>query len=68
MRTAPSTGGVAKKRPTGVLSDVSNLNPEQRVDQAVLMDPNTDKSLEVVKLEETKYASICASVHANPVP
>ena len=26
---------------------------------------NTDKSLEVVKLEEAKYASICVSVYAN---
>ena len=26
---------------------------------------NTDKSLEVVKLEEAKYASICVSVYSN---
>ena len=44
------------------------MNPEQRVGQAVVMDPNTDKSLEVVKLEENKYASISAAVHANQAP
>jgi hypothetical protein len=58
-------GGVAKKGPASVLS---RLNPDQPHDKAVLIDPNTDQSLAVIKLEEAKYASICGFVLANKEP
>jgi len=64
-RKAPSTGGVVKKGPASVLSRVSNLYSEKQVVMPVMHVENTDKSLEVVKLEEAKYASICVSVYAN---
>jgi hypothetical protein len=51
-----------------VLSRVSNLNSEHSVSQSAPIDANADKYLEVIKLEETKYASICASVYANQAP
>jgi hypothetical protein len=44
------------------------LNPDQPHDKAVLIDPNTDQSLAVIKLEEAKYASICGFVLANKEP
>jgi hypothetical protein len=61
-RGAPSMGGVAKKGPASVLS---RLNPDSPHDKAVLIDPNTDQSLAVIKLEEAKYDSICVFVLAN---
>ena len=64
-RKAPSTGGVVKKGPASVLARISNLNSENQVVMPVMNAENTDKSLEVVKLEEAKYASICVSVYAN---
>ena len=64
-RKAPSTGGVVKKGPASVLARISHLNSEKQVVMPVMNAENTDKSLEVVKLEEAKYASICVSVYAN---
>ena len=64
-RKAPSTGGVVKKGPASVLARISNFNSEKQVVMPVMNAENTDKSLEVVKLEEVKYASICVSVYAN---
>jgi hypothetical protein len=61
-RGAPSMGGVAMKGPASVLS---RLNTDQHLGKAVLIGPDTDQSLAVIKLEEAKYASICGSVLAN---
>ena len=65
-----ATGGVAKKGPASVLSRVNNANSGQNT-KTVRTDPDTDNSLDIIKLdstEEAKYASICVSVLANPQP
>ena len=64
-----ATGGAAKKGPTSVLSRVlvNNTNSGQNAKTA-RSDADTDNSLDVIKLEEAKYASICVSVLANPKP
>ena len=62
-----ATGGVAKKGPASVLSRVNNANSGQNA-KTVRTDPDTDNSLDIIKLEEAKYASICVSVLANPQP
>ena len=62
-----ATGGVAKKGPASVLSRVNNVNSGQNA-KTVRTDPDTDNSLDIIKLEEAKYASICVSVLANPQP
>ena len=63
------TGGAAKKGPTSVLSRVlvNNTNSGQNAKTA-RSDADTDNSLDVIKLEEAKYASICVSVLTNPKP
>ena len=65
-----ATGGVAKKGPASVLSRVNNANSGQNA-KTVRTDPDTDNSLDIIKLdstEEAKYASICVFVLANPQP
>jgi hypothetical protein len=65
-RGAPSMGGVAKNR--GPASVLSRLSPDQHHDKAMFIDPITDQSLAVIKLEEAKYVSIYGSVLANKEP
>jgi hypothetical protein len=62
-----ATGGVAKKGPASVLARVNNANSGQNA-KTVRTDPDHDNSLDIIKLEEAKYASICVSVLANPQP
>ena len=50
-----------------MLSRVNNANSGQNA-KTVRTDPDTDNSLDIIKLEEAKYASICVSVLANPQP
>ena len=59
-----ATGGVAKRGPASVLSRVNNTNSGQNV-KTVRTDPDHDDSLDIIKLEEAKYAGICVSVLAN---
>ena len=60
-----ATGNAAKKGPASVLSRVNNTLGQHMV-KTVRIDPDTNNSLVIIKLEEAKYASICVSVLANP--
>ena len=71
-RVAPSKDSddpPKRSKPVGVLSRVSQCygqsSSEQQGQKSASMDV-TDNSLEFVKLEEAKYASICANVFHHP--